>query len=195
MCRRMHQQKFICFFTRLFAKIGQYGDVPADDCLKCSAQIPNHTSRTRHNPAHHSKISHDPVAWSLHCRGYHRRIHSSSHCQILLCVAANVLSFATFTAAILPVYKLDARGSPLCYSRLAWRHSSTFWQPSRSCSGSTLSPRVCSGLLTPSAVRSWIRVFIRHAQLLSVLAAASNNTWSAISSLSPNSIIKTLKYS
>ena len=44
MLRCVFQQQFIRFFTRFFAKFGQYRDVPANNRLYAGGEIPQHTS-------------------------------------------------------------------------------------------------------------------------------------------------------
>src|SRR5437764_12356274 len=64
--------------ARFLTKIGENGDVAADQGLQSCANCPENRARSYNDAAHHSEILHDPVTIQFKRRGCHRWVHSEN---------------------------------------------------------------------------------------------------------------------
>src|SRR5213082_4292182 len=64
--------------ARFLTKIGENGDVAADQGLQSCADCPENRARSHNDAAHHSEIFYDPVTIQFKRRGCHRWVHSGN---------------------------------------------------------------------------------------------------------------------
>src|SRR5271168_2766527 len=75
----MLKEQLVGIFASFLAKVGQDGDVAANDSLKRGAEISDHATRAHDDAADYPEIANNAIAGEFESRRHHARVHTIGH--------------------------------------------------------------------------------------------------------------------